>query len=76
MAVYLKYEGIEGEATHENHKKWIDVQSLQFGVGRLDDGLQAGLDELGDHLADLGIVGVTGDAEIGDALGLHLLALQ
>ena len=34
MAIYLKYEGIDGEATHENHKKWIDVSSLQFGVGR------------------------------------------
>ena len=34
MAVYLKYEGIDGEATHEKHTKWIEVQSLQFGVGR------------------------------------------
>ena len=34
MAIYLKYEGIDGEATHDTHKKWIDVQSLQFGTGR------------------------------------------
>jgi type VI secretion system secreted protein Hcp len=34
MAIYMKYEGIDGEATHENHKKWIDISSLQFGVGR------------------------------------------
>ena len=34
MAIYLKYEGIDGEATHENHKKWIDVSSLQISVGR------------------------------------------
>ncbi len=34
MAIYLKYEGIDGDATHENHKKWIDVSSLQFGLGR------------------------------------------
>ncbi|MEW9617650.1 type VI secretion system tube protein Hcp [Shinella sp. S4-D37] len=34
MAVYLKYEGIDGEATHEKHTKWIEVHSLQFGVGR------------------------------------------
>ena len=34
MAVYLKYEGLDGEATHEKHTKWIEVQSLQFGVGR------------------------------------------
>lgn len=34
MAIYLKYEGIDGEATHENHQNWIDVDSLQFGFGR------------------------------------------
>ena len=34
MALYLHYDGIDGEATHEDHKKWIDIQSLQFGVGR------------------------------------------
>lgn len=34
MAIYLKYEGIDGEATHENHKKWLDIGSFQFGVGR------------------------------------------
>ncbi|MBP2298719.1 Hcp family type VI secretion system effector [Azospirillum picis] len=34
MAIYLKYEGIDGEATHETHKKWLDVGSLQWGVGR------------------------------------------
>jgi type VI secretion system secreted protein Hcp len=34
MAIYVKYDGIEGEATHETHKKWLDVSSLQFGVGR------------------------------------------
>jgi type VI secretion system secreted protein Hcp len=34
MAIYLKYEGIDGEATHDKHPKWIDVSSLQFGVGR------------------------------------------
>lgn len=34
MAVYVKIEGINGNATHENHKKWLDVSSLQFGVGR------------------------------------------
>lgn len=34
MAIYLKYDGIDGEATHADHKKWIDVGSLQFGIGR------------------------------------------
>jgi type VI secretion system secreted protein Hcp len=30
----MKYDGIDGEATHQDHKKWIDVSSLQFGLGR------------------------------------------
>ncbi len=34
MAIYIKYEGIDGEATHETHKKWLDIGSLQWGVGR------------------------------------------
>lgn len=34
MAIYLKFEGIDGEATHDKHKNWIDIGSLQFGVGR------------------------------------------
>lgn len=34
MAIYVKYDGIDGEATHESHKKWLDVASLQWGVGR------------------------------------------
>lgn len=34
MAIYIKYDGIDGEATHETHKKWLDVSSLQWGVGR------------------------------------------
>ena len=34
MAIYLKYDGIDGDATHEEHDKWITVESLQWGVGR------------------------------------------
>ncbi len=34
MAIYLNYEGIPGEATQQNHTKWIDVMSLSWGVGR------------------------------------------
>lgn len=34
MAIYLKIEGIDGDATHENHKKWIDIASFQWGMGR------------------------------------------
>ena len=34
MAIYLKYDGIDGDATHDEHKKWITIESLQWGVGR------------------------------------------
>ncbi len=34
MAIYLKYDGIDGDATHDEHKKWITVESLNWGVGR------------------------------------------
>jgi type VI secretion system secreted protein Hcp len=34
MAVYLKYEGIDGEVTQNDHVKWIEVNSFQFGIGR------------------------------------------
>lgn len=34
MAIYLKFEGIDGEVTQDDHKKWIEVESLQWGVGR------------------------------------------
>lgn len=34
MSIYVKFDGIDGDATEENHKKWIEVSSLQFGFGR------------------------------------------
>ena len=34
MAIYLKMEGINGKVTAKGHEKWIDVGSLQWGVGR------------------------------------------
>lgn len=34
MAIYMKYDGIDGEATHDSHQKWIDISSMQFGIGR------------------------------------------
>jgi len=34
MAIYVKYGNIKGNATHEDHKDWLDVNSLQWGVGR------------------------------------------
>jgi type VI secretion system secreted protein Hcp len=34
MAIYIDFEGIKGDATHSKHKKWLDIESLQWGVGR------------------------------------------
>ncbi|WP_207480959.1 Hcp family type VI secretion system effector [Arenibaculum pallidiluteum] len=34
MAIYVKFDGIQGDATQQNHKNWVDVSSMQFGVGR------------------------------------------
>ena len=34
MAIYMKFEGIDGDSTQEDHKKWIQCNSLQWGAGR------------------------------------------
>ena len=34
MAIFLKYGTLKGETTQLTHKEWIEVQSLQWGVGR------------------------------------------
>jgi len=32
MAIFAKYDGIDGEATDANHDKWIDVLSVDWGA--------------------------------------------
>lgn len=34
MAIFLKLGDIKGETTQLTHKEWIEVSSLQWGVGR------------------------------------------
>jgi type VI secretion system secreted protein Hcp len=34
MAIYMKYEGITGSVTQEDHKDWIELQSCQWGLSR------------------------------------------
>lgn len=36
MAIYMQYNGdaIKGDVTSEGYQNWIDISSLQFGVGR------------------------------------------
>lgn len=39
MAIYMKYGTLAGEVTAEGYKDWVEVSSLQWGVGR---GISAG----------------------------------
>jgi len=34
MAIFLKYGTLKGEVSQETHKEWIEINSLQWGVGR------------------------------------------
>jgi type VI secretion system secreted protein Hcp len=34
MPIYMKYDTIEGDVTADQHTKWIEVHSFQWGVGR------------------------------------------
>ncbi len=34
MAIYMNWDGIPGAVTTAGHEKWIELNSLQWGVGR------------------------------------------
>ncbi|MEM7497546.1 MAG: type VI secretion system tube protein Hcp [Pseudomonadota bacterium] len=34
MPIYMEIEGIMGDATHETHKNWMDIESLHWNVSR------------------------------------------
>ena len=34
MAIYMKYGDLEGEVTTTGYEKWVELSSLQWGVGR------------------------------------------
>lgn len=34
MAIYMKFQGIDGNVTAKGYEKWIEVHSFQFGSGR------------------------------------------
>ncbi len=38
MAIFVKYDGIDGESKDANHDKWIDVLSIDWGSSIPDDG--------------------------------------
>jgi len=34
MPIYLQIDGIQGDATHEQHKKWMDIEVIHWNVAR------------------------------------------
>jgi len=34
MSIFMKYEGIKGESSDKNHKDWMDIQEISWGVHR------------------------------------------
>ena len=34
MPIYMNYDGVPGDVTAEGHEKWIELNSVQWGVGR------------------------------------------
>jgi len=34
MPIYLQIDGIQGDATHQEHKKWMDIEAIHWNVVR------------------------------------------
>ncbi len=34
MPIYFQIDGVQGDATHETHKQWMDIQSMHWNVAR------------------------------------------
>jgi type VI secretion system secreted protein Hcp len=34
MPIYLQIDGIQGDATHETHRKWMDIEAIHWDVAR------------------------------------------
>lgn len=34
MPIYLQIDGIQGDATHETHKQWMDIEAIHWDVSR------------------------------------------
>ena len=37
-SIFAKYDGVDGESVDDNHRKWIDVLSMQWAVAEPDSG--------------------------------------
>lgn len=52
MAIFAKYDGIDGESKDANHGQWIDVISLDWGVRQADGANSRGNRRRGDAIAE------------------------
>lgn len=34
MPIYLQIDGIQGDATQETHRRWMDIEAIHWNVGR------------------------------------------
>lgn len=34
MSLFMQYPGIQGESADTNHRHWIDIENLRWGVKR------------------------------------------
>ncbi|MEX0871747.1 MAG: type VI secretion system tube protein Hcp [Aquisalimonadaceae bacterium] len=34
MSIFMDYEGVIGESADSNHKRWIDIEKIDWGTQR------------------------------------------
>jgi type VI secretion system secreted protein Hcp len=49
MAIYMKYDAVDGQVTTDGHEKWIELHSVQYGVSRAIHTGAAGANREGSH---------------------------
>jgi type VI secretion system secreted protein Hcp len=57
MAIYMKYDSVDGQVTTAGHEKWIELHSLEYGVSRAISSGAAGANREGSHpmISDISI---------------------
>jgi type VI secretion system secreted protein Hcp len=66
MAIYMKYGDIKGDVTHDKHKGWLQIDSMQFGVDRA---FKTGTGRTGNREASLASVSEVTISKTMDASG-------
>jgi len=56
VSVFVKFDGIDGEATESKHQKWMPVQSFSWGVTHPVDVVGSGLASGRAHIHDFSFV--------------------